>query len=258
MNRPLIVSMALITSFALSLGAFAQGPEDGPTLYQVSNITALKAGSYKGTITIGELQKHGNFGIGTLDGLDGEMVVLDGVFYQVKSSGEVIRLKDHLKAPFAVVTFFKPLKSASIRGEAPNNYKGLKDRLDSLINPGPGIYAIKIEGIFNKLKLRSPPKQSQPYPTLIQALKGQSIFNRKETSGTMVGVRFPQYMSGVNASGYHFHFISSNGRVGGHLLDCSPRDIRVFWQRLERFVMDDIPERDSATKRPGNNGSPMK
>lgn len=42
------------------------------------------AGIYGGTMTVGELLEHGDLGLGTLDSIDGELIVLDGKAYQVK------------------------------------------------------------------------------------------------------------------------------------------------------------------------------
>ena len=53
-----------------------------------------------------ELKKHGDFGIGTFDALDGEMIVLDGVVYQAKADGHIYQAADNLTTPFATVTYF--------------------------------------------------------------------------------------------------------------------------------------------------------
>ena len=45
-------------------------------LFQYNTLGALMAGLYEGTMTIGELLKHGDLGIGTLDSIDGELIVL--------------------------------------------------------------------------------------------------------------------------------------------------------------------------------------
>jgi acetolactate decarboxylase len=59
------------------------------TLFQVCTSTALVKGVYNGVVTIGQLKQHGDFGLGTFDGLDGEMLALEGHFYQMRGSGEV-------------------------------------------------------------------------------------------------------------------------------------------------------------------------
>src|SRR5271166_6003327 len=87
---------------------------DHSTLFQVSTSTALVQGVYDGVVTIGELKQHGDFGLGTFDGLDGEMLALDGHFYQVRGSGGVTEAGDDARAPFAVVTVFRAERESTI------------------------------------------------------------------------------------------------------------------------------------------------
>ena len=53
-------------------------------LFQYNTLGALMAGLYGGTLTVGELLEHGDLGLGTLDSIDGELIVLDGKAYQAK------------------------------------------------------------------------------------------------------------------------------------------------------------------------------
>ena len=76
------------------------------TLVQISTIDALLNGVYDGVITFGNLKQYGDFGIGTFEGLDGEMVAFDGNFYQVKADGIAYPVSDSMETPFASVTFF--------------------------------------------------------------------------------------------------------------------------------------------------------
>jgi alpha-acetolactate decarboxylase len=52
-------------------------------LYQTSLMSALITGIYEGEATYGEIRKHGDFGLGTFNQLDGEMIGFDGTFYQL-------------------------------------------------------------------------------------------------------------------------------------------------------------------------------
>lgn len=74
--------------------------------FQVSTLGALSKGVYDGATTFKDIKQQGNFGLGTFDGLDGELVGLDSKFYQVKANGVAYPVKDEMKTPFAVVTFF--------------------------------------------------------------------------------------------------------------------------------------------------------
>src|ERR1700739_4074750 len=63
------------------------GDED-QTVFQTSTVKALMEGAPTGDMTRGELKTHGDFGLGTFDGLDGEMIELDGMVFQVRADGQ--------------------------------------------------------------------------------------------------------------------------------------------------------------------------
>ena len=77
------------------------------TLFQVSTSGALVEGISQGVVTVGELKRHGDLGLGTFADLDGEMVVVDGRFWRVPGTGAVREAADSDLAPFAVVTSFQ-------------------------------------------------------------------------------------------------------------------------------------------------------
>ena len=83
-------------------------PRSPHQITQVSVNNALAAGHYDGVMPIPELLRHGDFGVGTLDHLDGELVVLDGRPYQVRGDGAVVAVPPDRSTPFAVVTRFDP------------------------------------------------------------------------------------------------------------------------------------------------------
>jgi hypothetical protein len=81
------------------------------SLYQVSTAGALVEGLYQGAVSVGVVREHGDFGLGTFEELDGEMVVLDGIAYRVGGDGAVTVVDDEAGTPFAVVTRFDPAPS---------------------------------------------------------------------------------------------------------------------------------------------------
>jgi acetolactate decarboxylase len=186
-------------------------------LYQASTIQALSAGYYDGQITLCALKQHGDFGIGTFQGLDGEMVALEGNFYQVKVDGRIYPLNKATGVPFAQVTFFDADKTFTIDHEL--GYADLGQYLDRLLSSKNLFYAVKISGRFKYVKTRSMPKQAKPYVGLGQAVKEQKVFEFHDIKGTIVGFRSPEYSQGFSVGGYHLHFISEDRRKGGHLLD---------------------------------------
>ncbi|MHB9075735.1 MAG: acetolactate decarboxylase [Desulfobaccales bacterium] len=187
-------------------------------IFQTSTLQALMDGVYDGDLTFEELARHGDFGVGTFNALDGEMIGLDGKFYQIRDDGRVTPVAGAMKTPFAEVTFFKAIKTHRL--EKPLTYRQLTDYITTLL-PSPNLlYAIKIEGFFPYVKTRSVPRQHKPYPPLAEVAKKQAVFEFTNVKGVIVAFRYPQYLSGVNLAGYHCHFITADRRGGGHLLDC--------------------------------------
>ncbi len=207
-----------IFCIAVAVCLFATGcaTSTDSVLFQTSTIDALLASVYDGELSCRELLEHGNFGIGTFDALDGEMVLLDSKIYQIKADGHVYTPKLSTMTPFATVCEFS--------GEDPfqlgvaTDYDELKRLLDKRIPNQNLFYAIKISGKFRQIKTRSVPRQKKPYPPLKEITKNQPEFEMKNVSGNIVGFRCPPYVTGINVPGYHLHFISSDKSSGGHIL----------------------------------------
>lgn len=203
--------------------------------FQTSTINALLEGVYEGYLTFGELAQHGDFGIGTVHGLDGEMVGLDGVFYQISAKGQVKTIDSETKTPFAIVTFFETDRRAVL--EQISGVERLQEVLDELLPERNIFYAIKIDGVFAYVKTRSVPKQTPPYLPLVKVIENQQTFEFKEIKGTIVGFWCPEYVRGINMPGYHLHFIAADHSGGGHLLDCRVQRAEVSIDETYDFYM---------------------
>ena len=188
------------------------------SLFQASTIDALLSGNYEGDLSFAELRTRGNFGLGTFDALDGEMVALNGDFYQVKADGKAYEVDERLKTPFAVVTFFEPDLHRSLA--TPMGYADLCTCLDHIVGDAKVCNAVRVDGFFHYVKTRSVPKQRKPYPPLVEVVKHQPIFELYDVRGSLVGFRFPDYAQGLSVPGYHLHFLTEDRRAGGHLLEC--------------------------------------
>ncbi len=186
-------------------------------LYQVSTIDALLLGVYDGVLPVSDLKTHGDFGIGTFDGLEGEMLALDGNYYQIKTDGIAYPVSGEITTPFATVTYFEA--DETFRLEKSANLSELEDFLDLNLPSENLFYAVKVDGNFSYVKARSVPRQEKPYLQLADAVSSQSVFEFENVSGTLVGFRTPEYVKGVNVPGYHLHFITENRSAGGHVLD---------------------------------------
>lgn len=190
---------------------------DSDVLYQVSTIDALLQGVYDGVMPVSELETHGDFGIGTFDGLEGEMIALDGDYYQIKTDGIAYAVSGETTTPFATVTRFEADENFPVK--EPVNLSELEAFLDLSLPSENLFYAVRVDGNFSYVKARSVPRQEKPYPKLADAVSTQSVFEFKNISGTLVGFRVPEYVDGVNVPGYHIHFITADRRAGGHVLD---------------------------------------
>jgi len=194
------------------------------TLFQVSTSAALVEGIYQGAVRVSRLLQHGDFGLGTFIGLDGEMVVLDGVCYQVSPTGAITRVEGDRLIPYAVVTQF----SSSFRkqGQRIGNFDDLVRACDQLRDSNNVFYAFRVNGSFHAVKTRV----MKPVPKgtgLQKAASGQQEFRFEELRGTLVGIWSPAFAASFSVPGYHFHFLSEDRRSGGHVLDCLASEVEI-------------------------------
>jgi len=225
----------LVVSFSMVISGCSYLPRNRDVLFQASNMNAIYAGVYDGEMTYKELRRHGDFGIGTFNGIDGEMFALEGKFYQIRADGMVYPVVDSMKTPFAVVTFFEPDKSILL--DKASDYNALQQYLDNLLPTKDIFYTIKIEGPFKYIKARSIPGQDKPYLPFDEVVKNQLVFEFYDVEGSIVGFRCPAYMEGINYPGYHLHFITKDRKAGGHLLECQMQNAKIEIDYTSEFHM---------------------
>jgi len=211
---------------------------DHATLFQVSTSGALVEGLYEGAVSVKNLLEHGNFGLGTFEGLDGEMIVLDGKCYQAISNGTVKVAPQNTQVPFAVVTHFQPEKTTKFMQVS--SFDALNELLDKQRNTENLFFAIRIHGDFEYIKFRTACKATG-HETLVESAKKQAEFELQNIRGTLVGFWTPEYAKTVNIAGYHLHFLSDDKQKGGHLLDCRAKELNVKIEHSADFRMA-IPE----------------
>ena len=186
-------------------------------IFQTSTLAALLSGVYDGELTIAELLGHGDFGLGTFNHLDGEMIVLDGTCFHLRADGSVQIAAADDRTPFAAVTHFRPTVSIPVWSES------TKDEVQALINEqvdsGNLVHAIKITGRFTSMSTRTATEQHMPYPPLVEATKSQAMIEFEDIEGVLGGFLTPAFQQGVSVAGYHLHFIDRQRVRGGHSLD---------------------------------------
>jgi len=208
-------------------------------MYQISTSTALVEGVYAGSVPSSTLLENGGFGLGTFEGLDGEMVILDGEIYQV--TGSVRRRSDDFLVPFAAVTHFR--EDVVFQIERVACLKDLELACDPHRVSGNLFYALRVDGVFDTIHARAvhPVQQGT---RLLDAAKTELEFHLHNVEGTLVCLWSPSYASSFSVPGYHFHFISKDRTKGGHVLDCSALQLRARIQIVSAYDIR-LPEAGS-------------
>ncbi|MBR1831204.1 MAG: acetolactate decarboxylase [Ruminiclostridium sp.] len=203
-------------------------------MFQVSTLQALALGYSKTVVEVGELMRHGDIGLGTFENVNGEMIVIDGHCYRADENGDVSEADSKTGVPFSSVTFFSADSCFEIDGAG--DIAKLKEWLDLRVEEDFGLnsmYMVRIDGSFRRICARSESGFRAHHVTLKDALsETQRAFYFDNINGTLVCVYYPDYMDGINASGWHLHFISEDRKLGGHVFDLSLKKGTAFFDKL--------------------------
>lgn len=222
-------------------------------VFQTGTMGALLDGIYDGDCSVEHLLGRGDFGVGTFNALDGEMLILEGTCYRLSSDGTVGPTAPTHLTPFAVVTRFEAHVSHSI--DEPHSAERLHDLLFSLTPSDNYLYAYRISGDFEFVRTRTVARQTPPYRRLVEVTKGEPVQVFPHISGDIVGFRTPVFQQAIGIAGDHAHFIDANRTQGGHVLNftvnrgtlelCIGTDLHLELPTtvaFERADLDDDPE----------------
>jgi len=231
------------------------------TVFQTSLLSALLDGVYDGSMKIGDLLQHGDFGLGTFNALDGEMIILDSVCYQLHDSGAATIASTAQQTPFAVVTVFAP----GVTVELPQSSRqDVVDTVTELTGSDNYLYAIKLTGQFDWVRTRTVKRQRKPYRPLREVTKGEPTVQFDDIDGVVAGFRTPLYEQGIGVPGGHVHFLDAARERGGHVLDyalrhgklevCLGTDLHLSLPLTEAFrrahlTPDDLADQVQQTER---------
>ena len=211
--------------------------------FQVSTLQALAMGYSKSVITVEELLRHGILGLGTFEDVDGEMIVLDGKCYRAQNNGDVVPAENERGVPFASVCDFQSYRTEEL-GKM-ENIDQIKLWLTLRIEEDFGLnsmYAVRIDGEFLKVDARSESGTKAHHVTLKDALSvTQKAFIFENIKGSLVCIYYPDYMDGINAAGWHLHFLSEDKQYGGHVFDISLMQGSVSFCKITRVEIQ-IPD----------------
>ncbi|ALB67630.1 acetolactate decarboxylase [Cronobacter dublinensis] len=205
-------------------------------IYQTSMMSALLSGVYEGNTTIADLLTKGDFGLGTFNELDGELIAFSHEVHQLRADGSAREARPDQKTPFAVMTWFKPHYRQ--RFDRPMSRQQIHDVIDRQV-PSDNIFcALRIDGHFRHAHTRTVPRQTPPYRAMTDVLDDQPVFRFDGRDGVLVGFRTPQHMQGINVAGYHEHFITDDRQGGGHLLDYQLENGVLTFGEIHKLMID--------------------
>ncbi|MCF7221762.1 acetolactate decarboxylase [Marilutibacter chinensis] len=228
---------------------------DADAVHQFAPAAALGQGRlYEGGTSYAQLLCHGDTGLGAVSPLEGEVIVLDGVAYHADAHGRVRALPPTATTPFAMVKRLRPDQ----RFELPpvEDFGALARSLDTRIVSPNLFHLARIDGRFAHVRIRSVERQRPPYRSLGEVIASQHVIDLRDVEGSVVGFRMPDYLGGVNAPGWHFHFVDDRRRIGGHLLelDGGPLDVRLDSSRELRLRLPGEAAFDRAGLLPADDG----
>jgi acetolactate decarboxylase len=229
---------------------------DPGEIFQTSTMGALLDGVYEGNVSIRELLRHGDFGVGTFNSLDGEMLVLNGACYQLRGDGSAAIADLDELTPFAAVTGFHADHTIAV--SEPCDRAGLKTLIDESLDSTNLMVAVRVAGDFSMMRTRTVTKQQRPYRRFTEATQDQQEVTFTDVTGTLAGFRMPDYEQGISVAGYHSHFIDKDRHHGGHALDyrlvrgtvdISVRsDLHLSLQRTPHFLRANLHSADIDTQ----------
>jgi acetolactate decarboxylase len=226
-------------------GALVEPAENHELIFHYSVLKALDNGILEGNMTVPELLRHGDHGLGTFNQLNGEMIVLGGMVYRVTPEGKVVEAQEDVRIPYAVVSFFDPDMTILKGGDDYVDYGRLNTMMDTLLPSRNQFYALRITGHFRHIMCGGVDRQERPYDrTLLEILSDRPVYEKEDVHGTMVGIWCPAYIGDINTRGFHLHFLADDRSMGGHVMafEASSLEIQYDGKWQYKFVLPGTEE----------------
>ncbi|UQS85919.1 acetolactate decarboxylase (plasmid) [Nicoliella spurrieriana] len=205
------------------------------TLFQHGTGAMIVPGLFDGTIDIQELLTHGDTGIGSGDGLDGESIINNGTPLLIRGDGSVTIADDHFTVPFVNAHF---AAYSTINNIQINDFQSLGNYIFKHHQYQNILFSVKLHGQFEWVKTRSVFKQSKPYPSLVATAKSEKRFESQHLSGTVIAYYYPDAFSKFAVGGFHAHFISDDQSIGGHLMNFSGFNGDLGIQKFKKLDLE--------------------
>lgn len=197
-------------------------------IYQYSLLSALMAGVANSGIPASNLSGYTQ-GLGTFANIEGELILLDGTVYQLKSDGSVHKVAPDDQIPFVMATNLDPtstFKTKLINKEA------LHQKLAETFVGSKNLFiAYRVASVdkkgWRRVKVRTVGGQQYMGQPLSELGDTQRVFVYEDISGEIVGFSSPLNWQGVSVAGEHMHFLSSDRKYGGHVLGLEANEVEV-------------------------------
>lgn len=100
------------------------------------------------------------------------------------------------------------------------------------------MHMVRIDGIFETVDARSENGMKSQHVELKDILNlNQKSFVFSNVSGSLICIYYPDYMAGINASGWHFHFVSDDRSKGGHVFNITMQHGAAFLDKISKIEM---------------------
>jgi acetolactate decarboxylase len=186
----------------------------GDAVFQLSLANVLLDGGYDGVTTLGEVMPAGDHGLGTVDRLDGELVVVDGEPWRVDSTGHAAIMPAETRTPFVVLTTMESPSRIRVRDL---DRDGVAAEVERLVDDPAAVVAVRLEGRFERVLVRSVPAQDPPYRPYAEVCATDEVrWEHHDFEGVFVGFRFPDLDTGATIGGLHLHGLDLGRTTGGH------------------------------------------
>jgi acetolactate decarboxylase len=228
---------ALFVAF-VGIAAPAQAADRDPLVNQIGTFEYLTQPDFTGLAPLSDALAGATLGIGTFDGLDGELIVVGGVPYRVGMDGRPTVVDTSRSTPFAQAVNFRPDAAGPV---APGTAcADLGPVIQRLAGTDDGIIAVRVRGTFTDLVARSVPSQTAPYPSLATVIAQQAVFPLAGRRAVLVGFLQASDMKGIGQPGLHLHGLTADRSAGGHVLSCVVgSDVQVSVQRTSGVIVHD-------------------
>lgn len=206
----------------------------GNTIYSFSSISALVKGDYYPNFNCKEILSKGNFGLGTFEGLNGELILIKNNVYQLVDNTNITLCEGDEKIPFACVCDFDyrnfDVKFSNI------NKKELEEKLLSLIDSKNFVQAFYGKAKFKKIFSRTVRKQEKPYKEMAEIINSQSELEIENIDAELVAFYTPSIFSKIGVEGFHWHYLSTDKKYGGHVFDMEIDEIELVINSFSNFA----------------------